>query len=273
MVGFITVNFNQYPITQDFLNSFKEKRDKNIDFKIFIADLSNKKQKISTTKYPFSVFVKQGENKGYAYGVNLGLDYFLKQGINDFCVLNNDIYIDKNFILEVENSFKKFDIFGGKIYYAPGFEYYKNRYQKKELGKVIWYAGGIIDWKNCLIKHRGVDEVDEGQYNKIQETEFITGCLICFNKKLIEKVGFWNEKYFLYYEDADFCVKAKRKGFKLIYNPKIIIYHKNAQSTGGAGSNIHQKYQKRSQLIFGLKYAPFKTKLHLIKNFLFSHGK
>jgi GT2 family glycosyltransferase len=268
MIGIITVNFNQYKITNSFLTSLKKiKANKNLS--VFIADLSTKKQIINIKNYPFQIKIVDDQNKGYAYGVNLGIKYFLQQKIDKFCVLNNDVLFDKNFLIETELAFKNFDIFGGKIYYAPGFEYHKNRYQKKDLGKIIWYAGGIIDWKNCLIIHRGVDEIDYGQYNKIEETDFITGCLMCFNKKVVDKLGFWDEKYFLYYEDADFCQRAKMKGFKLIYNPKITIYHKNAQSTGGSGSFIHQKYQKRNQLIFGLKYAPLRTKLHLIKNYFF----
>ncbi|MCX7881134.1 MAG: glycosyltransferase family 2 protein [Patescibacteria group bacterium] len=265
MIGIITINYNQYQLTQKFLDSLK-KIINNQKISVFIADFSSN-YKMIKVNYPFPVYVKKEKNKGYAYGINLGLKYFRKQGINKFCILNNDVYFDKNFINEIEKSFLKFDIFGGKIYYAAGYEYHKNRYQKSDLGKIIWYTGGIIDWKNCLIIHRGVDEVDHGQYEKTEETEFITGCLICFNQKVIEKVGFWDERYFLYYEDADFCEKTKRKGFKLIYNPKIIIYHKNAQSTGGSGSTIHQQYQKKSQLLFGLKYAPFKTKIHLIKNY------
>ncbi|MGB9707282.1 MAG: glycosyltransferase [Microgenomates group bacterium] len=268
MIGIITVNYNQNKITVDFLDSLKEAKN-NKKISLFIADLSTKKELIINKNYPFEIKVIEKENKGYAYGINSGLKYFLNKGVDKFCVVNNDILFKKNFLIETEKSFENFDFFGGKIYYAPGFEYHKNRYQKKDLGKVIWYAGGIIDWKNCLIFHRGVDEVDYGQYNKIEMTDFVTGCLMCFNKQVVKKLGFWEEKYFLYFEDADYCIRAKKANFKLIYNPKIIIYHKNAQSTGGSGSKLHQKYQKKSQLIFGLKYAPFKTKIHLIKNYFF----
>lgn len=266
MVSLITVNYNQYQMTREFLDSLATvKNAKKIT--VFIADVSTKKEEFKVKKYPMKVIVKQLPNKGYAYGINQGVKYFLKKGLTKFCAINNDVLFDKNFAIEAEKGFKKADIFGGKIYYAPGYEYHK-KYKKNEIGKVIWYAGGINDWKNVLPIHRGVDEVDNDQYNKFEETDFITGCLLFFNKKVIERVGFWNEKYFLYFEDADFCERAKRKGFKLFYNPKIIIYHKNAQSTGGSGSSLHQKYQRKNRLIFGLKYGPLRAKIHLIKNYL-----
>jgi GT2 family glycosyltransferase len=267
MIGLITVNYNQYQQTKEFLESLNSvQKAKNAW--VYIADVSSKKEVITLKGYQFPVTLEEKENKGYAFGVNGGLNFFLAKGIKKFCVVNNDILFAKDFLITVEKTFKKADIFGGKIYYAKGFEYHKERYQKKDLGKVLWYAGGGFDWKNALTFHRGVDEVDQGQYDNFEEIDFITGCLFCFNKKVVDKVGFWDERYFLYFEDADYCVRVKKEGFKLYYNPKIVIWHKNAQSTGGAGSKVHQRYQRKNRLIFGLKYAPFKTKIYLILNYL-----
>ncbi|PJC81928.1 hypothetical protein CO007_02130 [Candidatus Roizmanbacteria bacterium CG_4_8_14_3_um_filter_36_10] len=94
-----------------------------------------------------------------------------------------------------------------------------------------------------------------------------------FDKEVIKRVGLWDESYFLYFEDADYDEKAKRKGINLYYDPSIVIWHKNAQSTGGAGSSLHQRYQERNRLKFGLKYAPLKTRLYLIKNYLIKQFK
>ncbi len=66
---------------------------------------------------------------------------------------------------------------------------------------------------------------------------------MAYDKKIYEKVGKWDESYFLYYEDADFCERALKKQISLIYDSTIMLWHKNAQSTGGSGSSLHQKYQ------------------------------
>lgn len=262
MIGIITVNYNAYPQTKEFLESLA-RVEQNTQCSVYIADASNNKKDLSFNS-PFRIHVEHIENKGYSHGINNGLRYFKKRGITQYCIVNNDIYFDSQFLVEVINSFKEYEIFGGKIYYAKGYEYHKNRYQKDDLGNVLWYAGGILDWNNVYTLHRGVDEVDTGRYNKAEKTEFITGCLICFNQNVVEKVGSWDEDYFLYYEDADYCERAKRKGFSLYYNPNIIIWHKNSQSTGGPGSKLHQKYQKSNRVRFGMKYAPLRTKLHLL---------
>ncbi|EKE14262.1 MAG: hypothetical protein ACD_12C00601G0001 [uncultured bacterium] len=266
MIGLITVNYNQYKLTREFLDSLATVKNAK-DLSVYIADVSTKKEIFKINEYPMKVVIKSLPNNGYAFGINEGTKYFIKNGFDKFCAINNDVFLDRNFSIQSHSGFEKSDIFGGKIYYAPGYEYHK-KYQKKDIGKIIWYAGGVNDWKNVYTSHRGVDEVDTKQYEKFEETDFITGCMLFFNKKVVNQIGFWDEKYFLYFEDSDFCERAKKAGFKLFYNPKIIIWHKNAQSTGGSGSLLHQKYQMKNRLIFGLKYAPFRTKLHLIKNYL-----
>ena len=264
-LAIITVIYQNYSILKKLFESLEGQKNKS--FRLFLADLSDQKKQISGINFPFSIFHSQ--NLGYAHGVNLGLKKAIEQGFDKFCIINNDVYFENNFINNALNSIanNSSSIIGGKIYYAPGYEYHKSRYKKNDLGNILWYAGGKVDWNHALTPHRGVDEVDNGKFDKFEKTDFVNGCLMCFDKNVIEKVGFWDENYFLYFEDADFCERAKRKNIPLYYNPSIVIWHMNAQSTEGSGSKIHQKYQEKNRLIFGLKYAPWKTKLHLIKNY------
>jgi len=262
-IAVITVLYENYTILSDFVASF-EKQTSN-SFHIFLVDLSINKKQI---KIPSCATYLSGINKGYAHGINIGIKEAQNKGYKKFCVINSDVFVAHEFIEKISQSLEKnhSSLIGGKIFYAPGFEYHKERYTQKDLGKVLWYAGGKNDWKNCLTIHRGVDEVDIDKYKKFERTDFITGCLMCFDESVVAKIGLWDESYFLYYEDADYCERAKRKEIALYYDPKIIIWHKNAQSTSGSGSKLHQTFQRKNRLSFGLKYAPFKTKLHLIFN-------
>ncbi|KXK09115.1 MAG: N-acetylglucosaminyl-diphospho-decaprenol L-rhamnosyltransferase [Microgenomates bacterium OLB22] len=116
--------------------------------------------------------------------------------------------------------------------------------------------------------HRGVNEVDEGQYDNEEMTRFITGCFVAFSLGTYRRIGQWDESYFLYFEDADWSERAIRQGLTLWYVPSIVLWHKNAQSTGGSGSATHLRYQEQNRLRFGLRYAPLRTKIHLIINIL-----
>lgn len=264
-VALITVVYQNYKVLKDLFVSLEKQNNKN--FHVFISDLSKDKQKIEAERLPLTII--SDENKGYAYGINLCLKKAIEKGFDIFCVINNDTILSENFIDKVTLAVKGHpsSLIGGKIYYAPGYEYHKKRYSPKDRGNVLWYAGGGIDWKNLLIEHHHVDKVDNKKNLQLAETDFISGCLMIFDKAVVESIGYWDEGYFLYYEDADYCVRAKKKGLKLYYDPLIVMWHKNAQSTEGSGSRLHQKYQEKNRLQFALKYAPLRTKIHLLKNY------
>jgi len=264
-VAIISVSLNKKAISR--LVASLEKQI-NKTFALYIVDISGNVGDYGTL--PSDTKIIKRLNKGYAYGVNEGIKEALNDGFEKFCVINDDTLVDGNFISSVLKSIgsNPKTLIGGKIYYASGHEYHKNRYSKKDLGRVLWYAGGEVDWAHSQPKHLGVDEIDSKQFDKAGETQFITGCLMMFDKSVIDSIGFLDESYFLYYEDADYCERAKRAGLKLIYDPSIVIWHLISQSTGGSGSNLHKKYQTKNLVKFALKYAPLRTKLHVLKNYL-----
>jgi GT2 family glycosyltransferase len=212
--------------------------------------------------------LRNTENKGYAGGMNTGLSYMLEQGWDYGIVLNNDTIVDPSLVLNLLDCIEKYPdagIVAPKIYFAKGSEYHKQRYKPHELGKVIWYAGGFMDWNNVIGHHRGVDEVDVGQFDKTEETEFASGCCFLLTRKLIEKIGMFDERYFLYYEDSDLNMRAKKNGFGIFYEPKAIIFHKNASSSGGSGSSLQDYFITRNRLLFGISYASYRAKLALYR--------
>ena len=264
-LALITVLFQNYIILDDYFATLVKQTD--TDFHVYMLDLSLKPK-----HYTFPSFVTciHDQNHGYAYGVNEGIKKALIDGYELFCPMNSDITVKENFVESIKKSIAihPSSIIGGKIYYHPKYEYHKARYTDKDYGNVLWYAGGTIDWKNVYTLHRGVDEVDKGQHNKQENTTFITGCFMAYDKSVIKIIGYWQEDYFLFYEDADYCARAIKAGIPLIYDPSIVLWHKSGQSTKGAASTFQQKYLEHNRLKFGLRFAPWKTKLHLIKNFI-----
>lgn len=262
-LAIITSVYNNYLVLPDFFRTLATQTNKN--FQVFLVDASPEKQ---IPNIPSNIQIIHSRNLGYAHALNVGLKKATARGFTQLVVINSDIIFHEDFTKNVAQTLNSHpaSLIGGKIYYAPGYEFH-HHYAQNDLGKVLWYAGGVVDWENVITRHRGVDMVDQGQFNWFQETEFITGCFMAFDKNVLSKIGYWDESYFLYYEDADYCEKAKRQGIKLYYNPEIVLWHKNAQATGGAGSILQQKYQRPNRLRFGLKYAPFRTKIHLLKNY------
>ncbi len=264
-LALITVIFKNYTILDDYFAALAKQSD--VSFHVYAVDLTP-----TPTPYTFPSYVTviHAENKGYASGINRGVTQAIEDGYEIVAPMNNDVTVNEHFISTIKHLIEKYphSIVGGKIYYAPGYEYHTKRYSPNEKGKVLWYAGGAIDWNNVITPHRGVDEVDKGQYDKEEKTGFITGCFMAYDTTVVAKLGKWDESYFLFYEDAEFCARATQYGTPLIYCPSLIIWHKSGQSTLGAASSFQQFYHDKSRLKFGLSYAPLRTKLHLVKNFL-----
>lgn len=271
----VILDYNGHKDTLELLLSLQNVKKENLDLFVVVVDNYPKDPiKLNPSDYKDLNLhlIYNRQNLGFSGGNNVGINYSLKNDADYVLVLNNDTLVEPLFVKELVSAAQKDERVGivvPKIYFAKGYEFHKDRYKENELGKVIWYAGGFIDWDNVIGGHRGVDELDRGQYNKVWETTLATGCCLLIKKEVLKKVGGYDDRYFLYYEDADLSVRVRKEGFKLIYAPSATIWHKNAQSTGGSGSALQDYFITRNRLLFGLKYAPFKSKVALIRESLF----
>ena len=228
---------------------------------------SLKKSKLNTAENTIIIIDNTKVNLGFAGGNNKGIQQALEQKADAILLLNDDTKVDTFAIERLADTLfsdSHIGIVVPKIYFYPRYEYHKDRYAGIDQGKVIWYAGGSIDWNNVVGIHRGVDEVDHGQYDRQEKVEFATGCCLLIRKEVFQKVGLLDEKYFLYLEDLDFNVRVKQAGYQIIYEPRAIIWHKNAQSSG-SGSELHDYFFTRNRLLFGMTYAKLRTRFALLR--------
>lgn len=266
------INYNGNETTNACLDSLEEMTVKDFSLNVIVIDNASKipfEHENNFSKFKLEI-IKNDKNLGFSGGQNLGIKKALEEGADYIVVLNNDIYVDKNLIVELLQTFSKekdCGLVSPKIYFAKGYEFHKDRYKESDLGNVIWYGGGKMDMQNVIGSHTGVDQVDKGQFDKLTKTDFASGCCVMIKKDIFASVGFFDEKYFLYYEDNDLSVRAKRKGYYSYYQPKAFMWHLNAGSSS-SGSELHDYYITRNRLLFGLKYANLKTKLALIKESL-----
>lgn len=270
-ITIVILHFLGKDLTYQCLHSIEQLECKNLKLEVMIVN-TNPRENLRDLANRFKkfIFLDTKKNLGFTGGNNFGIRKALENKSDFVLILNNDTIVDKNFLIELlktADSDKKIGILGSKIYFAPGCEFHQERYQNKDQGKVIWYAGGLIDWSNIVSSHRGVDEVDHGQYDSPDETDFVSGCAMLVKKEVFQKIGLFDEKYFLYWEDVDLCQRAKIAGFMVIFVPQAKIWHVNAGSSE-IGGKLHDYYMTRNRLLFGFKYALLKTKMALLKESL-----
>ncbi len=280
-VGIVILNWNGFSNTSACLESIKKADHRDVDSSVIIVDNASSDDSIKQIKknYPDIHIVENHANLGFSQGNNVGIHRALSLGSKYIFLLNNDTIIDKNTIARLVNGaeINNAGIVAPKIYFQAGYEYHETRYAAKDRGKVIWYAGGVIDWKNCYGIHLGVDEVDRGEtkWNQERITDFASGCAMLVKKEVFEKVGYFDKKYYLYYEDLDFNVRVKKMGYTIRYFPGSFLWHKNASSSGYSGSELQDYYISRNRLLFGMRFAPLNTKFALLKESvkLFRQGR
>jgi GT2 family glycosyltransferase len=271
-VFIIILNWNGKKDSLSCLESVGKLKTRGFSLEVVVVDNASKDgsvgafQKVKLTNAKLTI-LENSQNLGFAAGNNVGLQYALKNKADYVMVLNNDTLIDQSLVselLKVAEENKKAGILSPKIYFAHGFEFHKKRYQTKDLGKVIWYAGGQIDWQNVYALNFGVDEVDRGQHNSVRKIDFATGACCLFRAQALRKAGLFDEKYFMYLEDVDLSLRIKNFGWQLLFVPQAFLWHKVSQSSG-IGSNLNDYFITRNRLLFGMRYAQFYTKLVLIK--------
>jgi GT2 family glycosyltransferase len=170
---------------------------------------------------PRLVIIESDRNGGFAAGNNIGIQYAILQGTEYFLLLNNDTVVTRDFLsplVKAAQEDKSIGIVGGKIM----------NYQNPQL---IWAAGGgkITRWTSGT-HHIGVKEMDGLKYAVRFDCDYITGCLLLIKKEVIDTIGLMKEEYFLYYEETDWNLRAKQAGYRRVYIPEAVIYHKASVS-------------------------------------------
>lgn len=269
-ISIIVVNYNSAQLTTACLKSLAHSKLKGARFSVIVVDNgSSIPYKLPSSYNHFVTVIRSGANLGFTGGNNLGIHEAIEENNSDFVVLlNNDATVAEDCIqkmLDKAVANEECGLVSPKIYFTAGREYHEQSYGNNQQGKVLWFAGGSIDWQNLLAFHRGVDEVDRGQMSATDAVDFATGCCVLIKREVLEKIGLLDKRYFLYFEDVELSMKAQSFGYKLLFCPEAVAWHDNAGSSDGAGSVTHQYYQTRNRLLFFWEYGSLKTKSTILK--------
>ncbi len=239
LTSIITVNYNQPAVTIDFLKSVKRFTNSD-EVEVILVDNAPAENRMTdfAAAYPGLIYIHSSKNLGYAGGNNLGIKnakgYYL-------LLLNNDTEITAGFLEALVREMEQNPSIG---LLSPLIKFHENK-------KLIQYAGftemNYITARNGAI---GDKETDTGQYsNDSRETGFCHGAAVMCRRTDLDQAGMMDERYFLYYEELDWCEKFKRIGKKIWFTGKAVIYHKESISVGKA-SPIKAFFMTRNRMLY-----------------------
>jgi hypothetical protein len=171
---------------------------------------------------------------------------------NYLLLLNNDTIVDPEFLTEmvkVAESEPAIGIAGAKVYYYDN----PNRLQSV-WGEISLWTGQPLFMPRALAERIKRIEIDRGQYDSVKEVAWVPGACFLIKKGVLEDIGSLDEGYFSYCEDTDYCLRAKRAGYKIVYVPKAKVWHKGGQSSNKI-TGFSRYYGARNQVRFIRKHA------------------
>lgn len=263
----IIINYNTPVMTKKVYKTFLN-MEKNLDFEIILIDNGSKYgiDKIFFKKLGANIIINNS-NLGFAKAVNQGIK---KSHSKFILLLNSDVLIDNNAIsraLKYMEKDKKIGILGIKLVYPnrkiqPSFgnfpDFWNDFMRFSMLSKII--PGGTLIYKNFFTK---------SIFKNSHETDWVSGGCMLIRSEVLDQIGFFDENYFFGIEDFDFCFRAKKMGWKIIYYPFSEAIHYHGFSSGGRRSTFSLNLERHGMNYFFKKHFSEKIISRLLIRFMY----
>ncbi len=216
LTAIIILNWNLPSDTAECINSILASKTTN--YSIIIVDNNSSDDSIEQFKQKFGTkitLLQNQENLGFAAGVNVGIQYALKLQAEYIILLNNDTIVDSNMIEELKKAAAKtpeIGLLSPAVFYADTPE------------KVWRYGDNERPWLPIPLKI-STKETARHLPNAFQ-LDYITFCCALIKRQVFEHIGLLDERFFMYFEDADFCRRTREAKFKIYCVPKARMWHK-----------------------------------------------
>ncbi len=211
-----------------------------------------------TEYFPEVTLITSPVNLGFTGGNNKGIEKALSEGADYICLLNNDTEVDPRFLEELLLAAGKepvAGILGARIMY----------HDRKD---IIWSQGIAVNRITGRIyttyNNRKDSEIPDG----ITQVDAVSGAAMLLKGEMLREVGFLDEDYYLCFEDVDLCLRAGRKGYRVITVPASRVWHKVSGSMGGEYSEMTVYYSTRNHLLIGKRQLQGTALLKLVRNLM-----
>ena len=233
MVSVVLVNYRQAALTEAAVSSLR-KNSSGTAIQIIVVDNASGDGSVERLRASCAdcVVLDAGMNRGFSAGSNIGIRRALSDGAEAVLLLNNDTEVEPCFLSPLVDAVRD-----GRTIATPKIVF-------ADAPDRVWYGGGHIDRKRGGFYH----ETETKDADEPRDVTFASGCCLLLPASFFDRCGLLDESFFLYYEDAELCLRAQKAGFRIRYEPRSIVRHKIGASTGGERSPLAVYYGTRNRL-------------------------
>ena len=217
-IGIVTITFNSSSVIGPFMQCLLQQTHTN--FILYIIDNTSSDNTLNLlTKYPDDriVLTANEKNVGVAAGNNQGIKKAIEDGCTEILLINNDVEFENTLLEKLSRQLTELNC----SLVAPKMMYYPET-------NLIWWAGTKFkESEGCMTTHIGIQQEDKGQFDKTEKMDYAPTCCVLLKKEVMDDTGWFDEKYFAYYDDTDFFYRIYKQGkHQLYYYPFVRFYHK-----------------------------------------------
>lgn len=226
-IAVVLVHFGDPEITLRCLNSLRPYLGAALQIYLIDHDARDSDARLASYCQTHMMHYRAQENRGFASGCNAGAQWALSDGAEALLFLNNDTWLQGDPFVHFRQGHRRY---GARAILSGGI---------RDLSGDWWYAGGHYSLAQMRVYHH---------HGPAREhvTRFISGCLMYVPAAVFRELQGFDTRYFLYWEDLDFCLRARQRGCSLIYLPQIEVRHQVSASTGRR-SALSAYYQNRNR--------------------------
>lgn len=237
-IGVVTVTYNSESVLPDFFASIDSQDYSN--YILYIVDNASSDTTVACCreyeeKSRRVEVIAQGENGGIAQGNNRGIAAALAAGCEYVLLLNNDTVFRADFLASILAEAREAEahLLVPKIYYhSPSDK--------------LWYAGGALRrWAGYGVVHQQSDNEQVGWY----QVSYAPTCAMLIKRSVFDAIGLMDERYFVYCDDTDFCIRACRAAFPIAYTPNVRMWHKVSSLSGEGAFSIRMNTRNRVLMV------------------------
>lgn len=244
-VSIVVLNTNHKADTLECLATIG--RNTYVNWSVIVLDNASTDGSVEAIRvaFPWAFIVPLTKNLGYAGNNNVGIRLSLEQGADWVLVLNEDTLLEPDCLAQlvaVGEAGPQIGIVGPMVYHH-------------DEPQVIQSAGGRLN-RHWEASHLGQNEDDRGQFVRPHDVDYISGCAILVRRDVIKQIGLLDERFYYYWEETDWCVRAGQQGWRIVHVPAAKIWHKGVQRNYRPNRSVAYYNTRNRFLLLAKHHAP-----------------